>query len=208
MSILIKKYQLLQTTFKTSFKKVYGCGYFNVKKLQHLLGLHQSTKINALPIVYKKKIKDFFEITTNKTYLKDYFLEKKLAIRRLVLLKNYKGIRHILKLPVHGQRTRSNHKTVRRLNFALHRINKYVKKKNIIKHRKTRDEKTKLRKEKNTILTKQSVVLKNQEKNEIERKRTRKQEEKFHKKHATDDDIKKHKPIKFKFRRLKKKKNS
>lgn len=53
-----------------------------------------------------------------------------LAIKNFIELKSYKGQRHVLNLPVRGQRSRSNARTIKRLgkvNFSKNK--KYGKKK-------------------------------------------------------------------------------
>lgn len=49
-------------------------------------------------------------------------------IRRLKDIKNYRGVRHILSLPVHGQRTRHNAHTRRGKNMAVGGLNPKVTK--------------------------------------------------------------------------------
>ncbi len=87
------------------------------------VGLSRSQQIlGAVKIDPNKKTSDLSEAEVNK--LKDYIesnfkvegaLRQEVAqnIKRMKEIGSYKGIRHIRGLPVHGQRTKTNSRTVR-----------------------------------------------------------------------------------------------
>lgn len=96
------------------------------------LNIPHSKKISELSKDDIKKIEDFLDNLTIPDFLKnrrrdretgetahfygtDLDMKRDFDIKRLKEIKSYKGIRHALKLPVRGQRTRSHfrtHKTV------------------------------------------------------------------------------------------------
>lgn len=70
------------------------------------------------PTNNKLKLKTFYFILTSKK-IKTSFIEQniKKKIKFFWEIKLYRGIRHMLNLPVHGQRTKTNSKTKRKFNF-------------------------------------------------------------------------------------------
>lgn len=70
------------------------------------------------PINTKLKLKTFYFILISKT-CKSNFIEQniKKKIKFFWDIKLYRGIRHMLKLPVHGQRTKTNSKTKKKFNY-------------------------------------------------------------------------------------------
>tara|TARA_Y100000310_G_C20318415_1_gene639559 strand:+ start:85 stop:570 length:486 start_codon:yes stop_codon:yes gene_type:complete len=91
----------------------------------HKLGLKKDMKISELTKDQIKKIEDFIKEFPLPDFLKnrrsdpesgkaahltgpDLEMAKEFDIKRLRKMKSYKGIRHASKLPVRGQRTRSN----------------------------------------------------------------------------------------------------
>jgi|TARA_Y100000782_G_scaffold115222_1_gene155694 small subunit ribosomal protein S13 len=94
-----------------SFSKVYGVNSTKVKTLCQRFGLNPSNK----DIKFKKKsngaiVKSF--------HINEYDKNLKLQIRKnikfLNQIRTYRGIRHHLKLPSRGQRTKTNAKTKKR----------------------------------------------------------------------------------------------
>ena len=77
--------------------------------------------LNKAGIAYGKKAKDLTEEDENKirTIIESITIEGNLKrevasnIKRLKDIKSYRGIRHAKRLPVHGQRTKTNSRTVR-----------------------------------------------------------------------------------------------
>jgi small subunit ribosomal protein S13 len=90
-----------------SITSVYGVNSKSLNKIKLLNGLPNFKKSLINPEIFiklKDQLNFFFELEKNKIFLN---VEKKKKI------KNYSGMRHILKLPVRGQRTHTNSKTSR-----------------------------------------------------------------------------------------------
>ena len=91
--------------------------------LTYIYGIGRSTSkeiLDNLKISYDKKIKDLTEDevdTIRKTITDEYVIEgtlrtqTRLAIKRLMDIGNYRGVRHRKGLPVNGQRTKTNART-------------------------------------------------------------------------------------------------
>ena len=91
--------------------------------LTYIYGIGRSTSqeiLDSLKISYDKKIKDLTEEevdTIRKTITDEYIIEgtlrtqTNLAIKRLMDIGNYRGVRHRKGLPVNGQRTKTNART-------------------------------------------------------------------------------------------------
>ena len=91
--------------------------------LTYIYGIGRSTSkeiLDNLKINYDKKIKDLTEEEVDivrKTITDEYVIEgtlrtqTKLAIKRLMDIGNYRGVRHRKGLPVNGQRTKTNART-------------------------------------------------------------------------------------------------
>jgi len=91
--------------------------------LTYIYGIGRSTSkeiLDNLKISYDKKIKDLTEDEIDiirKTITDEYVIEgtlrtqTKLAIKRLMDIGNYRGVRHRKSLPVNGQRTKTNART-------------------------------------------------------------------------------------------------
>lgn len=89
----------------TILKKVHGVNQKSVKKINLLNGFLnlKLEKFNnrRFNIIFLQS-QYFFNIQKNKIYNN---------VKRKMKMKNYSGMRHILKLPVRGQRTRTNANT-------------------------------------------------------------------------------------------------
>jgi small subunit ribosomal protein S13 len=101
--------------FKAAFSIIFGFNVFKLKHLYKILGLNKNK-------FYTIKTLNSFQIDNIKSFLPkltifDSNLKKKISIEydKFFELKCYKRNRFLLKLPVNGQRTKSNAKTVRKL---------------------------------------------------------------------------------------------
>ncbi|MEK7459685.1 MAG: 30S ribosomal protein S13 [Patescibacteria group bacterium] len=89
---------------------LYGVGISSARKI-----------LNKVNISYDKKAKDLTEDEENKirTAIEAISIEGNLKreissnIKRLKDIKSYRGIRHMKRLPVRGQRTKTNSRTIR-----------------------------------------------------------------------------------------------
>ena len=91
-------------------REIYGIGNYEAKQISYKLGIPLNSK--ELGLDKKEKLLD---ILKNK-YGKNLKREKDTNILNKIKLNSYVGKRHKLRLPVKGQRTRSNGKTAKRLN--------------------------------------------------------------------------------------------
>jgi len=85
-------------------KTTYGVNFTRAKKILALNGFSFSTnrkQINQEQLIY------FYNLEKNKT-VNNIIKYKK--------IKNYRGIRHMLRLPVRGQRTHTNANTIKKYN--------------------------------------------------------------------------------------------
>ena len=96
---------------KIALTYIYGIGHTSAGNILH-----------AAKIDKEKRAKELSRDETNKIQIileKDYKVEgelrqiKRANINRLKAIKTYRGIRHTRGLPVRGQRTKSNSRTVR-----------------------------------------------------------------------------------------------
>ena len=97
----------------TKLNNIYGVGNNTLFSLYNKYGLNNRIKILKLKSTTFRKIKNSINKSTSKNRLRS----KQIEIRKFatVRLKNYKGMRHLLRYPVRGQRTHSNGKTRKRL---------------------------------------------------------------------------------------------
>ncbi len=94
-----------------ALKSIDGLGWRKVNYILSRLGISHSILVENLNIYYKDVL--FF-------YLENFVMSiacinrySDVRIKRLIDMNTYKGIRHELFLPVHGQRTRTNANTQR-----------------------------------------------------------------------------------------------
>lgn len=90
---------------------IYGIGRTNVKKIIETTGLSAAKRIKDLTDEEIGKLAKVVE--KNFTTEGDLRQEVRENIKRLMEIRAYRGIRHERKLPVRGQRTRSNARTKR-----------------------------------------------------------------------------------------------
>jgi small subunit ribosomal protein S13 len=96
----------------------------NLLRFIHLKGIDKKKVITICvnmgsnPINNKLKLKTFYFILISKK-IKSTFIEQniKKKIKFFWEIKLYRGIRHMLNLPVRGQRTKTNSKTKKKFNF-------------------------------------------------------------------------------------------
>jgi len=90
---------------------VYGIGRSYAAQILTLVKIDPSTKVKDLTEAEEAKLRNLIE----KELLVEGDLRREIAmnIKRLKDLGSYRGLRHIKKLPVRGQRTRTNARTKR-----------------------------------------------------------------------------------------------
>ncbi len=94
-----------------SLTYVYGIGIVTSRKIIAELGIDPTTRTKDVSEKDANKLRDVVE----KQYHVEGELrhEKKMNVRRLKEINCYRGVRHHKGLPVRGQRTKTNNRTVR-----------------------------------------------------------------------------------------------
>lgn len=93
-----------------SLTAVYGVGRPRAKKILDEVSIDYSKRAKELTPDEEGKIRKAVEAFTLEGDLKR---EISVSIKRLKDIKAYRGLRHMKKLPVRGQRTKTNSRTVR-----------------------------------------------------------------------------------------------
>lgn len=89
---------------------LYGIGIPKARKVLDQVGIDRGKKAKDLSEAEENKIRTVIESITIEGNLKR---EISSNIKRLKDIKSYRGIRHIKRLPVRGQRTKTNSRTIR-----------------------------------------------------------------------------------------------
>ncbi|MBI3634258.1 MAG: 30S ribosomal protein S13 [Candidatus Yonathbacteria bacterium] len=89
---------------------VYGVGRARAQKILDECNIDYGKRANDLSLEEEAKIRKSFEAFTLEDDLRR---EASNSIKRLKDIKAFRGLRHIKKLPVRGQRTKTNSRTVR-----------------------------------------------------------------------------------------------
>ncbi len=90
---------------------IYGIGRSTAQRICKEAGVSMDTRMNDVSEEDLLKIRNFIE--ENIKVEGDLKAEKSMNIKRLKDIRCYRGIRHIRKLPLRGQRTRTNARTVK-----------------------------------------------------------------------------------------------
>jgi small subunit ribosomal protein S13 len=107
-------------------KTIYGVSWYKAIKILSYLGISYLCYLNDLNN-FKKDLLFFYleNFIISEASIKRYI---NLRIKRLEDLFTYKGFRHKLFLPVHGQRTRTNANTRRSIRLLKEKIQQFNKK--------------------------------------------------------------------------------
>jgi small subunit ribosomal protein S13 len=89
---------------------LYGIGISSARKILDKVGIDFGKKAKDLTPEEENKIRELIEKIPIEGNLKR---EISANIKRLKDIKSYRGVRHIKRLPVRGQRTKTNSRTVR-----------------------------------------------------------------------------------------------
>ncbi len=94
-----------------SLTYIYGIGDTTAKKILVAAKIEGTTRVQDLTQVQEDLLRAIIE----KQYLTEGDLRREVVgnIKRLKDIKSYRGIRHMRHLPVRGQRTKTNSRTVR-----------------------------------------------------------------------------------------------
>jgi small subunit ribosomal protein S13 len=96
---------------KISLTSIYGVGQFSAANILQAAGVNPDKLAKDLDQAEVAKL----QTEIDKNFRVEGVLRQtiKQNIERLKDIKSYRGMRHIKKLPVHGQRTKTNSRTVR-----------------------------------------------------------------------------------------------
>ncbi|HBB49379.1 TPA: 30S ribosomal protein S13 [Candidatus Nomurabacteria bacterium] len=89
---------------------LYGIGVSSARKILDQVGIDRGKKAKDLTLEEENSIRSIVEKIPIEGNLKR---ETAANIKRLKDVKSYRGIRHIKRLPVRGQRTKTNSRTIR-----------------------------------------------------------------------------------------------
>jgi len=89
---------------------LYGIGISSARKILDQVGIDHGKKAKDLTLDEENKIRLLIEKIPIEGNLKR---ETAANIKRLKDIKSYRGVRHMKRLPVRGQRTKTNSRTVR-----------------------------------------------------------------------------------------------
>ncbi len=90
---------------------IFGIGLTSSRKILEDTGVSPDTRVRELTETETSRLRD--EIERNHRVEGDLRRQLDMAIRRLKELRCYRGIRHTRHLPVRGQKTKSNARTLR-----------------------------------------------------------------------------------------------
>ncbi|HYE60174.1 MAG TPA: 30S ribosomal protein S13 [Candidatus Kapabacteria bacterium] len=90
---------------------IYGVGKTSAKRILENAGVKETTRVKDLNQAEEDRIREIVE----KQFKTEGDLRREVSanIKRLKDIKCYRGVRHMKKLPVRGQRTKTNSRTVR-----------------------------------------------------------------------------------------------
>ena len=89
---------------------LYGIGLSRARKILDQVGIDRGAKGETLTVDQENAIRKVIESMTIEGGLKR---EIAANVKRLKDIKAYRGVRHMRKMPVNGQRTKTNSRTVR-----------------------------------------------------------------------------------------------
>lgn len=97
-----------------SLQYVFGLGKFESFKICKRLGFSRNFEVKSLTDI---QIKQLVKLTNSLSLVitSDLKKLKNLVVKRLVTIKSYRGLRKIKGLPIRGQRTHTNAKTVKKI---------------------------------------------------------------------------------------------
>ncbi len=89
---------------------LYGIGISRARAILKEVNIDPTTKADTLTIDQENAIRKVIETMTIEGVLKREIASN---IKRLKDIKSYRGVRHMRRLPVNGQRTKTNSRTIR-----------------------------------------------------------------------------------------------
>lgn len=102
--------------------KIYGLGLYQTSQICDEVGISSEKRIAQITQTELEKLTNF--ITQNYDIGIDIKKSKLQNIQRLIKIGTYRGFRHIEGLPVRGQKTHGNSRTVRKFKLASQLVKK------------------------------------------------------------------------------------
>jgi len=112
MAIIFNREIKNKKLFTKNLLGYYGLSFYSIKQIKQIIGVKDKTPFHL--IFFKKKnillntIKNIFPLILDKLNYFNWYNKK-----RLIFISCYKGFKHAYKLPIRGQRTKTNAKTVK-----------------------------------------------------------------------------------------------
>ena len=100
---------------------IYGIGRTNAILICKKLGVSKNFKVKHLSKEQKRNLSKIIELLNIKL-ASDLKKRRSLNLKKLISIKSYKGLRRYQKLPVRGQRTHTNSKTILLLTIFVSQI--------------------------------------------------------------------------------------
>ncbi len=113
MVLILNKEHVLDKKCILSFRLIFGIGNYYIKYLLSRVGASEKIIVQQLNrehirMLSRLVIKEsFFDVELLREIRED--------IKKKIDINSYQGLRHLMCLPVHGQRTKTNRKTAKRL---------------------------------------------------------------------------------------------
>ena len=113
MTYIFNKYISPQKTIQSALTRIYGIGFWRVKKITSALCINLNKRFYELTPTQISKLSKFV-VSHHKvgTTLQREINEN---IKSLIKIRCYKGLRHKNRLPVRGQRTHTNAQTQKKM---------------------------------------------------------------------------------------------
>lgn len=89
---------------------LFGIGISRARKILKEVGIDPITKADSLSVDQENAIRKVIETMSIEGSLKREIASN---VKRLKDIKSYRGVRHMRRLPVNGQRTKTNSRTIR-----------------------------------------------------------------------------------------------
>lgn len=115
MVYILNKYISPKTKIKIGLQNIFGIGKKQSQIITNILCINPEKRFENLTNIQISNITKY--ITEN--YIIGTFLKKEILenIKKYKKIRNYRGLRHINKLPSRGQRTHTNAQTRRKMNI-------------------------------------------------------------------------------------------
>jgi len=113
------------TNVGLAIQSIYGVNKVSASQACAHIGIRVASKVTIrhLPVARRNQLADFCREHFQSNLLKSH----RNNIKELINIKHYRGVRHMFGLPCHGQRTRTNAITAKKLAFVRKAVKKNSK---------------------------------------------------------------------------------